>query len=176
VKLQLLYSGQSFCTVVFIVLCQLLASSFSFPPPAWAYVLSWPWQVQVYATSPPRPSSFRGLTLPLWVFWWFPKWLMGYLHANDIFLLEYSEFSMIVVFLFDHLRHFFQLLVISLGHLCSDTYDSVTHTEETLVDFGSFCDVFWFERFAFDAINGFLRLRASLRSFLWVKYITYNIY
>ena len=64
-----------------------------------------------------------------------------YLHAKDVLMLEYGEFLMVEVFLFDHLCHFLELLLVSLRHIGSDAFDKSSRTEEALVDFWSLGNV-----------------------------------
>lgn len=64
-----------------------------------------------------------------------------YLHTKDVLLLEYSEFLVVEVFLFDHLSDFLKLLLVSLRHIGSDAYDKRSRTEEAFVDFWSLGDV-----------------------------------
>lgn len=46
--------------------------------------------------------------------------MRGYLHAEDVFLLDDSKLAMIVIFLFDHLGDFLEFFLVALGHVGAD--------------------------------------------------------
>ena len=55
---------------------------------------------------------------------------MKYLHPSDIFLLKDAKLAMVIIFLFDHLGHFLELVLVSLREIGPDSYNERTSTKE----------------------------------------------